>query len=54
MVPEIVQLGYPAGDMLYHGWYLYPSDHWQYYQADINETLVKIENFRQYSKLVNS
>jgi len=53
-IPEVVQIGYPAGSLLYEGWYLYPSEHWQSFQAEINKALNDLKNYREYSNLVNN
>ena len=53
-IPEMVQIGYPIGDLPYEGWYLYPSEHWQNIQAEINEALNNLKNYREYSNLVNN
>ena len=53
LISEMVQIGYPVGDTLYEGWYLYPSEHWQNTQAEINKALNNLKNYRKYSVLVN-
>jgi len=53
-IPEMVQIGYPAGGFPYEGWYLYHSEHWQNFQAEINKVLNNLKNYRKYSNLINS
>lgn len=52
-IPEMVQIGYPAGGLLYEGWYIYPSEPWQDIQAEINKALNNLKNYQEYSNLVN-
>jgi len=50
---EMVQLGYPEGDFIYGEWFLYHSEHWQNFTAEINKTLNNPKNYKEYSNIVN-
>jgi len=54
IVPELEQLGYPQGELLSEVWVLYPSEHWHQIQYEVNQKLNNHENYRSYSKVVNS
>jgi hypothetical protein len=54
IVPEMMQLGYPRGQLLSDNWFLYPSEHWDCIQNEVNQALNDEDNYRVFAKIVNS